>query len=136
MTAREPKAAVQAWIAALRNGEHAALRELATADLRVYLNHRRGETDAVGARALWKHFTKACTEVRYADLRLVATGQGALHEELVTGVTRDGASFRLRRLCHFFVNRNGAIYRLEHFLDSAALASLVATAPAAAPAPP
>jgi ketosteroid isomerase-like protein len=126
MSAVDYKSIVREYTDASVANDPARIRALYTDDFKLWHNFTGIELDL--ERAL-EYFVTLRNTVKSADLeiiRLIETPHGAIRECLARGETADGRVYAVPYICHFQINEDGKIYRIDEYLDSAAFAPMYA----------
>ncbi len=110
--------------AAVAAGDIDTVRELYAPDCTVWLNARgRAQTVEENTRALaW--MTRMLRDIRYEDVRCQPTPEGFVQQHVLRGTTASGAPFEVPA-CMVGRVEDGKITRLEEYLDSAHLQTLL-----------
>lgn len=114
------KAIVRNYTDATTTNDPDAIRAMYTDDFKLYHNFTRIELPLERSIDYFNGLRNVCRTAELEIVRLVATPHGVIREQWARGETKDGTPYVVPYICHFQINRDGKIYRIDEFLDSAA----------------
>ncbi len=114
----------RALIDAIGRGDAQAAAAVYHEDAAVYRNFDGRTIDKAETAKVLRFLTSKVEGLRYDDIRLAATADGFVQEHVLVGTAPSGAPVRCPA-CLVAEVRDGTIFRLREYLDSAALAPLL-----------
>lgn len=100
--------------------------QLISLDFVHYRNVGDISMDKEAATADYASFKARCAQLSVSLPRSLATSQGIVCEPRIEGETISGAPFVLLPMLYVQIGTDGGIYRVDEYIDSAALSPLVA----------
>jgi ketosteroid isomerase-like protein len=111
------------FIAAIEQGNISRLYELCSNDVVIWHNDDNREVDLDRVARILSWLSTNVRGLRYAEIRRRAFAGGYLQQHVLTGVAPNGAELHLPACLIMHVS-DGAITRIEEYLDSAGVAVL------------
>lgn len=112
-----------AFIAAIEQGNIPRLHELCSEDVVIWHNDDNKEVDLDRVARILSWLSTNVRDLRYADVRRRAFAGGYAQQHVLTGIAPGGADLQVPA-CLIVQVSNGAITRIEEYLDSAGVSVL------------
>jgi ketosteroid isomerase-like protein len=123
----ETETLAAAFIAAIEQGNIPRLYELCSKDVVIWHNNDNLDVDLDHVARILSWLSTNVRELQYADVRRRAFAGGYVQQHVLTGIAPNGAQLQLPACLVMHVS-DGAITRIEEYLDSAGVAVLQTTA--------
>ena len=124
MTTDEILALADRFMTAVQSGDLRTVREIYAADAVIWHNNDGAEQSVEENIGVLEWVHRNVAEFRYEDVRRQATEHGFVEQHVVRGRTASGAEIEIPS-CLVCTVADGRITRVDEYLDSAHLASLL-----------